>query len=198
MKGYWGDPEGSASALVPDPLGRFPGERLYRTGDLVRAREDGDVEYVGRRDHMVKSRGYRIELGEIETALASHAAARDAVAIAVPHAEWGSAVVAFVELRDGDRPTAAELRGFLAGRLPTYMVPTRIEILDRLPRTPSGKADRQRLATSQIGSGSWSARRGRSRSSIRRFATASRRRASRCPSSRRSRSRTSSSGWAST
>jgi amino acid adenylation domain-containing protein len=151
MKGYWGDPAGTAAALVTDPLGRFPGEVVYRTGDLVRERQDGAFEYVGRRDHMVKSRGYRIELGEIETALAAHEDAHDAVAIAVPHAEWGSAVVAFVEPQNGVRPTAAELRGFLAARLPAYMLPERIEVLDALPRTASGKPDRGRLVAAETG-----------------------------------------------
>ncbi len=153
MRGYWSDPEGTAAVLVDDPLGRFAGELVYKTGDLVREREDGEFEYVGRLDHMVKSRGYRIELGEIESALAAHASAHDAVAIAVPHAEWGSAVVAFVEPANGVRPTPAELRGFLAARLPAYMVPERIEVLDALPRTASGKPDRRRLAATENGAG---------------------------------------------
>jgi amino acid adenylation domain-containing protein len=151
MKGYWGDPAGTAAALVADPTGRFPGELVYRTGDLVREGPDGVFEYAGRLDHMVKSRGYRVELGEIETALAAHEAAHDAVAIAVPHSEWGSAIVAFVEPRNGVRPTAAELRGFLSTRLPAYMVPERIEVLDVLPRTASGKPDRRRLAAAEPG-----------------------------------------------
>jgi amino acid adenylation domain-containing protein len=151
MKGYWGDPAGTAAVLVADPLGRFPGELVYRTGDLVRECADGVFEYVGRLDHMVKSRGYRIELGEIEAALTAHRDAHDAVAIAVPHAEWGSAVVAFVEPQNGVRPTPAELRGFLAARLPAYMLPERIEVLDVLPRTASGKPDRRRLAAAETG-----------------------------------------------
>ena len=87
MKGYWNQAERTAQALVPNP--RFPHlpDPVYRTGDLVRLRPDGDFDFLGRRDHQIKSRGYRIELGEVEAALNAHQAIAEGVAVAVPDAE---------------------------------------------------------------------------------------------------------------
>jgi acyl-coenzyme A synthetase/AMP-(fatty) acid ligase len=119
---------------------------VYRTGDLVRQRPDGDYDFLGRRDHQIKSRGYRIELGEIEAALSTHPALAAGVAVAIPHEEWGKAIVALVVPRDGQRVTAAAVRRHVAGRLPRYMVPWRVQVVADLPRTSTGKVDRQTLA----------------------------------------------------
>ena len=145
MKGYWGRPDRTAETLVPDPRPDGYGDPVYRTGDLVRLRPDGDYDFLGRRDHQIKSRGYRIELGEIEAALNAHPGLAEAVAIAVPHEEWGTAIVACVALRDGERVTATDLKRHLAGRVPRYMLPARIEFMESLPRTSNGKIDRQAL-----------------------------------------------------
>ena len=145
MKGHWGDPERTRAALVPDPTGRNPVDLLYRSGDRVRIRPDGDVEFVGRRDRMIKSRGYRIELGEIEAALHAHPSVRDAVVVPVADPYLGTAIVAYLESRDG-APSSADIAAHLRARLPVHMVPRRIEIVSELPRTATGKVDRQRLA----------------------------------------------------
>src|SRR5205085_11625135 len=87
MQGYWGRPERSALALQTIEIAAGIQGRAYRTGDLVRAAADGNLEFLGRRDHQVKTRGYRVELGEIETRLASHPAVDEAVVIAVPDDE---------------------------------------------------------------------------------------------------------------
>src|SRR5205085_9511895 len=105
MKGYWNRPDRTAEVLVPDPRAQGLADPAYRTGDLVRLRADGDYDFLGRRDHQIKSRGYRIELGEIEAALNAHPGLAEAVAIAVPHEEWGTAIVACVALRDRERLT---------------------------------------------------------------------------------------------
>src|SRR5205814_6529073 len=81
MQGYWADPERTAASLRSLP--GTAGERAYRTGDLVRRRPDGELEFLGRRDHQVKTRGYRVELGEIETVLLAHPAVAEAVVIAL-------------------------------------------------------------------------------------------------------------------
>jgi len=146
MKGYWGRPRDTASVLVPNPLDLTSGETVYRTGDLVRLRADGDYDFLGRRDHQIKSRGYRIELGDIESVLNGHPDVAQAVAIATSHADWGSAIVAFVLTRDGVVVTERDIRRHVASRLPQYMVPTNIHFVDELPRTSTGKVDRQRLA----------------------------------------------------
>jgi amino acid adenylation domain-containing protein len=145
MKGYWNRPERTAEVLVRNPLpGALP-DQVYRTGDLVRLRPDGDYEFLGRRDHQIKSRGYRIELGEVEAALSAHPGLAQAVALAIAHEEWGKEIVACVVPRDGTEVTESEIKRHVGGRLPRYMVPTRIEVLAELPLTSNGKVDRQTL-----------------------------------------------------
>ena len=143
MQGYWGMPERDAEVLVADPRGG--GDRCYRTGDIVRLRDDGAFALLGRRDHQVKSRGYRIELGEVEAALHSHPGVADAVAVAIPHEGWGTAVIGCVVLREGAEVTDMEVRRHVSTIVPRYMVPVRIDVLDSLPRTSNGKADRVRI-----------------------------------------------------
>jgi acyl-coenzyme A synthetase/AMP-(fatty) acid ligase len=142
MTGYWGRPERSAEVLVPDP--RSPGspELVYRTGDLVRLRDDGDYDFVGRRDHQIKSRGYRVELGEVEAALNADPRLDTAVAVGVPHEDWGAAIVAYVVPKDGPM-TEVDVKRAAATRLPRFMVPVRVEVRDQLPRTSTGKVDRR-------------------------------------------------------
>jgi amino acid adenylation domain-containing protein len=148
MDGYWRRPELSASVLVPDPRQLEPGQPVYRTGDLVRPGADGNYEFLGRRDHQIKSRGYRIELGDIEAALGADPTLAESAAVAVPHPEWGTAVVAWVVPRNGTAVDERTVRGRAARLLPRYMVPARVEVTDALPRTSNGKIDRQRLLAS--------------------------------------------------
>lgn len=137
--GYWGQPEKSARNFGP-------GEQ-YATGDVVTLDPDGiNWRFVGRRDHMVKSRGYRIELGEIEAALLRHAEVREAVVVAVPDELVGNRLHAFVVPAGEGTPSAEELRGWCSRQLPSYMVPERIELRSDLPRTSTGKVNRQLLA----------------------------------------------------
>jgi amino acid adenylation domain-containing protein len=144
MKGYWNRPEKTAETLVPSPLNGADG-LVYRTGDLVRLRPDGNYDFLGRRDHQIKSRGYRIELGEIEAALSTHPALAAGVAVAVPHPAWGNAIVALVVPRDGQAITSNDVKRHVARLLPRYMVPERVRVVSELPRTSTGKVDRQKL-----------------------------------------------------
>ncbi|WP_430479139.1 amino acid adenylation domain-containing protein [Streptomyces sp. P11-1] len=172
--GYGGRPGATARAFVPDPFGP-PGSRCYRTGDLVRWRPDGQLEFLGRIDDQVKVRGYRVEPGEVETALlalegvggaavivredalvayvvpASGAGPERAVpdAVAPGPADSGSAPGAA-----GPGPAAPEaasvlspagVRAALGARLPAYLVPNSVVVLDALPLTPNGKLDRRAL-----------------------------------------------------
>jgi len=145
MKGYWGQPEKTAAVLVRNPLQPGRPDLVYRTGDLVRLRPDGNYDFLGRRDHQIKSRGYRIELGEIESVVSAHPSVAETVAVAVPHEEWGTAITVFVVARDGSLLTAAEVKRHVAGRLPRYMVPAQVEVVPSLPRTSTGKIDRPSL-----------------------------------------------------
>ena len=145
MSGYWNKPDRSAEVLVPSPAPGRPAGVAYRTGDLVRVREDGAYDFLGRRDHQIKSRGYRIELGEIEWALGTHPSVAAGVAVAAPHEEWGSVIVAVVVVRTGAVLSENDVKRHVAARLPRYMVPDRVEVLAELPRTTTGKVDRQLL-----------------------------------------------------
>lgn len=145
MRGYWGRPERTARSLR-DPDGA--GTPAYRTGDLVRERPDGALEFLGRRDHQVKTRGYRVELGEIETTLHRHPLVDEAVVVAVPDDEIGHRLRAVIVAKPGAAIDAGALREYCAGTLPRYMVPETVEFRAHLPRTSSGKVDRRALAES--------------------------------------------------
>jgi acyl-CoA synthetase (AMP-forming)/AMP-acid ligase II len=137
-QGYWGDPEKTAE--------RFQEHNSFRTGDIVQILESSPVpqyRFVGRRDHLVKSRGYRIELGEIEAALYSHPAVEECVAVAVPDEIVGNRIAAFCAVQQGT--DSKDLDRACRERVPGYMVPERIVVMDSLPRTPNDKYDRPRL-----------------------------------------------------
>lgn len=144
-RGYWNRPELTAERFIADPFSADPQARLYRTGDSVRWRHDGVIEYLGRLDFQVKVRGFRIELGEIEATLAQHKAVREAVVIAV--ADGGTQrLIAYVVPPEGmAAPSTTELRTFLAGKLPDYMIPSAFVALPALPISPTGKVDRAAL-----------------------------------------------------
>jgi amino acid adenylation domain-containing protein len=144
-RGYLNRPALTAEKFVPDSFGTDPDGRLYRTGDLVRRRADGRLEFLGRLDAQVKIRGHRIEPGEIEHALSGHENIRE---VAVVAREWQTGekrLVAYVVPKHGPFPSGADLRAFLEGKLPNYMIPAAFVPLDALPLTPNGKVDRRAL-----------------------------------------------------
>jgi amino acid adenylation domain-containing protein len=153
MKGYWGNAEMTDRVLVPDPRPGGVHDLVYRTGDIVRVRPDGDLDFVGRRDHQIKSRGYRIELGEIEAALASHPEIEESAVAAVPHEEWGSAILAWVAPSPRASIGVLEVKRHVASRLPRYMVPAEVTILETLPKTSTGKVDRPALIAARAANG---------------------------------------------
>jgi amino acid adenylation domain-containing protein len=145
LHGYWGLPDRTRAALVPNPLQTAYYEPAYRTGDIVRLDEDDLYWFVGRRDHMVKSRGYRIELGEVEQAIYLHTSVREAVVLAVPDDEVGARLHAFVAPVAGATLEPRDVNSFCAARLPRYMVPESFTVRDELPKTSTGKIDRVAL-----------------------------------------------------
>ncbi len=151
-RGYHRRPALTAARFVPDPLIREPhrrGARVYRTGDLARYRADGELEFLGRRDTQLKVRGFRVEPGEVEAALEALAGVGQAVVVPRQGA-GGVALIAYVlvaaELVASESPPdAASLRDTLRRRLPDYLVPAAVHVVETLPKTPSGKVDRRAL-----------------------------------------------------
>ncbi|MET9497725.1 amino acid adenylation domain-containing protein [Streptomyces sp. NPDC006552] len=160
-RGYHGRPGLTAERYVADPYGPA-GERMYRTGDLARWNAAGSLECVGRGDGQVKVRGFRIETAEVEAAITQHPGISEAVVVSREVPSGGRRLVAYVvhtgEGAVGDDgaggigdvdvqsgASAAELRKFVAARLPDYMVPSAFVALGRLPLGPTGKLDRAAL-----------------------------------------------------
>jgi amino acid adenylation domain-containing protein len=141
-RGYHNRPELTAEKFVPDPF--RPGQIIYRTGDLARYAPDGTIECLGRTDHQVKIRGFRIELGEIETLLKQRADVRQAVVIAREDQPGDKRLVGYLVPEKG-KLDPLELRQYLRGSLPDYMVPAAFVQLEALPTTPNGKIDRRAL-----------------------------------------------------
>ncbi|MFD2415486.1 amino acid adenylation domain-containing protein [Amycolatopsis pigmentata] len=140
--GYWADPALTAAAFPAHP---DTGERLYRTGDTGRYLTDGSIEFLGRLDTQVKIGGHRIELGDIEAALAEHDQVRAAVAVATGPDGGPRRLVGYVVPTTDAGLDLAELRDFLAARLPAYQVPPVIVALTALPLGPNGKVERAAL-----------------------------------------------------
>ncbi|MCF2535701.1 amino acid adenylation domain-containing protein [Streptomyces sp. FB2] len=142
-RGYLGRPELTAERFLPDPFG--DGARMYRTGDQVRWNAAGQLEFVGRFDDQVKIRGFRVEVAEIESVLAGHPQVLECAVAAHRHGDGDRRLVAYVVPEPDRPPAAADLRAFLADRLPDYMVPPVYQTLEKLPYTPSGKLSRALL-----------------------------------------------------
>ncbi|RKH55730.1 non-ribosomal peptide synthetase, partial [Corallococcus llansteffanensis] len=142
--GYLNRPDLTAERFVPHGFGTEPGARLYRTGDKARWREDGTLEFLGRTDFQVKVRGFRIELGEVEAALTLHASVAEA-AVVVRDVGGDKRLVAWLVAKPGQELDPKAVEAALRQRLPEYMVPSAIGVLDALPLSANGKVDRKAL-----------------------------------------------------
>ena len=142
--GYWNDPERTAERFRllphPDQPWRAP-ERAVWSGDTVVADAEGLLYFVGRTDDMLKTSGYRVSPTEIEEAAYATGLVRDVVALGIDEVGIGHRIVLVATSPDGELDEVA-LVAALRQTLPLYMVPSRIDVRDELPRSPNGKFDR--------------------------------------------------------
>ena len=143
MQGYWQRPDLNEKAFYRTEVANQVAV-FYRTGDLVQE-IDGNYQFVGRKDRQVKTRGYRVELDEVEAALVAHSLVEEAAVYMVPAEAGSHQVAAAVIVKEGTPPGEADLLRFVAGKLPAYAVPQRLEVVDAFPRTGTGKIDRRAL-----------------------------------------------------
>lgn len=143
VPGYWQDEAKTAERFISVPISSSTRARVYRTGDRASRHATGDYVYLGRVDHQIKVLGHRVELGEIEAVLRTDSAVVEAVAVGWP-VEEGTAlgIVAFVSGKDVDRSRLLEA---VRARLPDYMAPREIRVVDTMPLNPNGKIDRNAL-----------------------------------------------------
>lgn len=145
-KGYLNQPELTAKSFIDSPFKM--GERLYKTGDRARWTQDENIEFLERLDDQVKIRGYRIEIGEIESKLAGHPNVKQSVVVAVDDEKTGKRLIAYVTTAKAFNKE--DVKEYLLGQLPEYMVPKLIIPLDKIPLTSNGKIDRQKLQHSDL------------------------------------------------
>jgi amino acid adenylation domain-containing protein/non-ribosomal peptide synthase protein (TIGR01720 family) len=143
-RGYWNRLELTREKFIRNPFNSEAGACLYKTGDMARYRSDGALEFLGRIDHQVKLRGFRMELGEIEVALSEHPRIHKSVVMVREDNPGDKRLVAYL-VAHAEPPEISEVRAFLKEKLPDFMVPAVLVLLDSLPLTPNGKVDRQAL-----------------------------------------------------
>ncbi|UXE58892.1 MAG: non-ribosomal peptide synthase/polyketide synthase [Woronichinia naegeliana WA131] len=144
-RGYLNRPELTAEKFIDNPFADAPFNRLYKTGDLARYLPNGSIECFGRIDNQVKIRGFRIELGEIEAILNQHLDVQTSCVMIREDLPGQKYLVAYIVSHYERIPMISELRQFLAGNLPLYMVPQAFVFLESLPLTPNRKVDRRAL-----------------------------------------------------
>ncbi|MHC0065903.1 amino acid adenylation domain-containing protein [Nostoc sp. UIC 10890] len=142
-RGYLNRPDLTEQKFVPNP---FDNSKLYKTGDLARYLSDGNIEFLGRIDDLVKVRGFRVELGEVEAVLSKHPQINQAVAKVFGQSAREKYLVAYFVPIQGQTLTIEQLRNFIQDQLPEYMIPSAFVQMESFPLTPNGKVNRRALS----------------------------------------------------
>ncbi len=144
-RGYLNNPEFTAERFVFSSNKFSPNDRLYKTGDLARWLPDGNIEFLGRIDYQIKIRGFRVELGEIESQLMKHKEIKEAVVLAPAYENGDRYLCAYITA--AREFLVSELKEYLVGRLPGYMIPSDFVLLEKMPLKSTGKVDRKKLTS---------------------------------------------------
>jgi amino acid adenylation domain-containing protein len=144
MKGYWAQPEKTASGFYRRSMFDHFDDIFYHTGDLVQMDADGNYRYLGRKDRQIKTRGYRVELDEVEVALLSHPGVDEAAVYPVPDGQGSNLIEAAVIMKTAGL-LLDDIVAHISTKLPPYAVPVRIDIVADFPRTSTGKINRREL-----------------------------------------------------
>ncbi len=139
VRGYLNQPDLMAEKFVQNP---YKEARMYKTGDLARMLDDGNIEFIGRKDQQVKIRGFRIELGEIEAQMLKHKLIKEAVVIDKIDTDGNKYLCAYMVIDDS---SSVEIRTYLKKELPDYMIPSYFITLEKMPLNPNGKIDHKAL-----------------------------------------------------
>ncbi|NDJ23257.1 amino acid adenylation domain-containing protein [Nostoc sp. B(2019)] len=145
-RGYLNRPDLTDQKFVPNPFEEARGRRLYKTGDLAKYLSDGNIEFLGRIDDLVKVRGFRVELGELEAVLSKHPQINQAVAKVFGQSAREKYLVAYFVPIQGQTITVEQLRNFLQDQLPDYMIPSAFVQMEMFHLTPNGKVNRRALS----------------------------------------------------
>jgi tyrocidine synthetase-3 len=150
--GYYNNPALTQKKFIPNPFANNPPDPVYRTGDIGKLLENGNIEFLGRKDRLVKIRGVRIELGEIESQLLRHPDIKEAAAAVKKGTTGAGEILLCAYIVSQRNVSTPELREHLRQELPGYMIPSYFVPMERMPLTPNGKIDIQALPEPGTGS----------------------------------------------
>ncbi len=149
-RGYLNLEESTTSKFIANPFSDRPGAKLYRTGDTCRYLPNGTLEFIGRIDFQVKIRGFRIELLEIETYLEQYPSVQQGIVLAREDVPGEKRLVAYIIPKNGQQINVSALRIFLQTKLPAYMIPAAVVVMESFPMMPNGKVDRRAFPEPQV------------------------------------------------
>ncbi|MCP5063168.1 MAG: amino acid adenylation domain-containing protein, partial [Ignavibacteriae bacterium] len=143
--GYLNDPTATAENFIPNPFSKIKGSRLYKTGDLVKLLDDGNIEYIDRKDNQVKIRGFRVELGEISSVLNKFPQIKDNTVLVKNLGNNDNRICAYLISDSELKDIIVDIRKFVKDKLPIFMIPSSYFQIKKIPLTVNGKVDEEKL-----------------------------------------------------